>query len=109
MEKYVKILRKHGIKVTPQRLEILRFLDTHHTHPTAEEIYHELKKSNPALSSKECVAPKFPFTNPLTFYRRAIKRKEWLASRTAGHERASDGGEEPEVIEEAPPDAAHEG
>jgi len=50
MEKYVKILRKNGIKVTPQRLEILRFLDTHRTHPTAEDIYHELKKSNPALS-----------------------------------------------------------
>jgi Fe2+ or Zn2+ uptake regulation protein len=50
MEKYVKILRKNGIKVTPQRLEILRFLDTHRTHPTADEIYHELKKDNPALS-----------------------------------------------------------
>lgn len=50
MEKYVKILREKGIKVTLQRLEILRFLETHRTHPTAEEIYHELKKSNPALS-----------------------------------------------------------
>ncbi len=46
----MKTLREHGIKVTPQRLEILRFLETHHTHPTADEIYNELKKSNPALS-----------------------------------------------------------
>ncbi len=50
MEKYLQILREHGIKVTPQRLEILRFLDTHHTHPSAEDIFHELKKRNPSLS-----------------------------------------------------------
>ncbi|MBA3046169.1 MAG: transcriptional repressor [Candidatus Thermoplasmatota archaeon] len=50
MDKYVDILKKHGIKVTPQRLEILRFLDTHHTHPSADEIYMELKKKHPSLS-----------------------------------------------------------
>ena len=50
MEKYVAILREKGIKVTPQRLEILRFLDTHHTHPSADEIYMVLKKQSPALS-----------------------------------------------------------
>jgi Fe2+ or Zn2+ uptake regulation protein len=50
MEKYVKILKEKGIKITPQRLEILRFLDTHHTHPTADEIYHVLKKKFPSLS-----------------------------------------------------------
>lgn len=50
MEKYVKILREKGIKVTPQRLEIMKFLDTHHTHPSADEIYMELKKKNPSLS-----------------------------------------------------------
>jgi Fe2+ or Zn2+ uptake regulation protein len=50
MERYAKILKDHGIKVTPQRLDILRFLETHHTHPTAEEIYNGLKKENPGLS-----------------------------------------------------------
>jgi len=50
MERYAKILKDHGMKVTPQRLEILRFLETHHTHPSAEDIYHELKKRNPSLS-----------------------------------------------------------
>ncbi len=50
MDNYVQILREKGIKVTPQRLEILRFLDLHHTHPSADEIYMELKKENPALS-----------------------------------------------------------
>ncbi|MDO9528385.1 MAG: Fur family transcriptional regulator [Syntrophales bacterium] len=50
MDKYEKILKDHGIKVTPQRLDILKFLDTHHTHPSADEIYLELKKNSPALS-----------------------------------------------------------
>ena len=50
MDKYVRILRDNHIKVTPQRLEILRFLDKHHNHPTADMIYTELKKHNPALS-----------------------------------------------------------
>jgi len=50
MEKYVKILRENGIKITPQRLEILKFLDTNHTHPSADEIYMVLKKNNPSLS-----------------------------------------------------------
>jgi Fe2+ or Zn2+ uptake regulation protein len=50
MDKYVKILRENGIKITPQRLEIMKFLDMHHTHPSADEIYIELKKNNPSLS-----------------------------------------------------------
>ncbi|MCK5397998.1 MAG: transcriptional repressor [Thermoplasmata archaeon] len=50
MDKYVQILKEHGLKVTPQRLEILRYLDTHKVHPTADIIYSELKKSNPSLS-----------------------------------------------------------
>ncbi|MCK5309126.1 MAG: transcriptional repressor [Thermoplasmata archaeon] len=50
MDKYVQILKEHGLKVTPQRLEILRYLDMHKVHPTADIIYSELKKSNPSLS-----------------------------------------------------------
>ena len=49
-EKYVKQLKEKQIKITQQRLEILRYLDKHRTHPTADEIYQELKKNNPALS-----------------------------------------------------------
>ena len=49
-ERYVKQLKEKQIKITSQRLEILRYLDKHRTHPTAEEIYQELKKNNPALS-----------------------------------------------------------
>jgi Fur family peroxide stress response transcriptional regulator len=49
-EKYVKTLKDHSIKITSQRLEILKFLDEHHTHPNVEEIYSELKKKHPSLS-----------------------------------------------------------
>jgi Fe2+ or Zn2+ uptake regulation protein len=50
LEKFVKILKENHLKVTPQRLAILDFLKEHPIHPTAEEIYSALKKSNPSLS-----------------------------------------------------------
>ena len=46
----MQILRNKGLKVTPQRIEILRFLDEHRVHPTADDIYRSLKKTNPSLS-----------------------------------------------------------
>ena len=49
-EKYVKLLKENSIKVTPQRLEILRYLDEHRMHPTVDQIYTELKENNPSLS-----------------------------------------------------------
>ncbi|MGB9790064.1 Fur family transcriptional regulator [Thermotoga caldifontis] len=40
-----EMLRSKGLKVTPQRVEIIRFLQTHRTHPTAQQIYeHVLRK-----------------------------------------------------------------
>jgi len=50
LEKYVELLKNNNLKITHQRLEILKYLDTHITHPTADEIYSELKKKNPSLS-----------------------------------------------------------
>ena len=50
MENYVELLKSNGLKITHHRLEILRFLDSHRTHPTAEEIYKKLKQTNPGLS-----------------------------------------------------------
>jgi len=50
LEKYVELLKNNNLKITHQRLEILKYLDTHMTHPTADEIFSELKKKNPALS-----------------------------------------------------------
>ena len=49
-EKYVKLLKENSIKITPQRLEILKFLDENRKHPTADQIYTILKKKNPSLS-----------------------------------------------------------
>jgi Fe2+ or Zn2+ uptake regulation protein len=49
-EKYVKILKDHSLKITSPRLEILKYLDEHHTHPNVEEIYSTLKKKYPSLS-----------------------------------------------------------
>jgi len=49
-EKYVKLLKENSIKITPQRLEILKYLDENRTHPTADQIYTGLKEKNPSLS-----------------------------------------------------------
>ncbi len=50
MHHYLELLRDAGIKATPQRLAILKYLDTHHTHPTVDEIYSALRASYPTLS-----------------------------------------------------------
>ncbi|KYK26948.1 MAG: hypothetical protein AYK23_00735 [Candidatus Proteinoplasmatales archaeon SG8-5] len=50
LDDYALFLRKNGIKVTPQRLEILRYLDKNRNHPNADMIYRDLKKKNPSLS-----------------------------------------------------------
>lgn len=43
------ILNK-GLKVTPQRLAILRYLKENRVHPTAEKIYSEITREYPAIS-----------------------------------------------------------
>lgn len=50
LEKYVQLLKDHSLKITPQRLQILHYLDTHRTHPDAKEIYSSLKQKTPSLS-----------------------------------------------------------
>lgn len=46
MEKY----RKIGLKLTPQRLAILDFLEGNKMHPSADEIYEEVSKKFPTMS-----------------------------------------------------------
>lgn len=46
MEKY----REKGIKLTPQRLAIMEYLDGNRDHPSAEAIYHEVRKKYPMMS-----------------------------------------------------------
>ncbi len=50
MEKYVETLKTNNLKITPQRLEIMRYLDENRTHPDVEKIYSDLKDKNPSLS-----------------------------------------------------------
>ena len=50
LEKYVKILKENNLKVTPQRLTVLKYLGEHCTHPTTDKIYTDLKTNNPSLS-----------------------------------------------------------
>ena len=50
LEKYVKILKENNLKVTPQRLIVLKYLGEHFTHPTTDQIYKDLKTNNPSLS-----------------------------------------------------------
>jgi len=46
MEKY----RHLGIKLTPQRLAILAYLNGNKTHPSAEDIYRAVSKQFPTMS-----------------------------------------------------------
>ena len=50
MEKYAQLLKSKKLKVTPQRLHILKYLDERRTHPTVHDIYTELKEKHPHLS-----------------------------------------------------------
>ena len=49
-DKYLKLLKENSIKITSQRLEILKYLDKNRMHPTADQIYNGLKEKNPSLS-----------------------------------------------------------
>lgn len=50
IEKYVKILRENDIRMTSQRYAILRNLAAEEKHPTANEIYEDLKDDFPNMS-----------------------------------------------------------
>ncbi|MCM1518704.1 MAG: transcriptional repressor [Pseudoflavonifractor sp.] len=43
-------LRDHGIKPSAQRIAIMRYLASHRTHPTVDEIYNALIDEMPTLS-----------------------------------------------------------
>ena len=50
MAELVKKYRERGLKITPQRLAILEFLDGNKSHPSAEEIFDGVKESVPTIS-----------------------------------------------------------
>ncbi|MEK7773882.1 MAG: transcriptional repressor [Deltaproteobacteria bacterium] len=50
MEKIINKYKGKGFKLTPQRLAILKFLEGNTGHPTAEDIYSEIRKKHPTVS-----------------------------------------------------------
>lgn len=50
MNKLINDISNSGLKVTPQRLAILKLLRENRNHPTAEKVHHELIKEYPAIS-----------------------------------------------------------
>jgi len=50
MIQWKKSLRKHGMRLTPQRDAILEYLESTRSHPTAQEVYEEVKKRFPYVS-----------------------------------------------------------
>ena len=50
METLVNKLRQLGISVTPQRLAVLSVLESRLDHPSAEQIFQEVKSQLPAIS-----------------------------------------------------------
>ncbi len=50
IESLISSFRKKGLKITPQRLAIFRILENNSSHPSAEEIFHRLKRSYPTIS-----------------------------------------------------------
>jgi Fur family peroxide stress response transcriptional regulator len=45
-----KLCRKHGMRLTPQRLEIFRVINSAKDHPSAFEVYQRVSSRNPAIS-----------------------------------------------------------
>jgi Fe2+ or Zn2+ uptake regulation protein len=50
MEKLVQRLRDRGIAVTPQRLAVMANLQNRRDHPSAEDIYQEVRRQLPTIS-----------------------------------------------------------
>jgi Fe2+ or Zn2+ uptake regulation protein len=50
MNKIVQQFAQHGLRPSPQRMAVLKYLCDHKTHPTAETIYGALAPKYPTLS-----------------------------------------------------------
>jgi len=50
MESIIEKYREKGFKLTPQRLAILRYLEGNRNHPSAEDIFRDIRKVYPTIS-----------------------------------------------------------
>lgn len=79
-----EVLKKNGVRITPQRLAILEYMATSNSHPTVDEICKDLKKFLPSLttatiySNLKCFK-KYNLINELSFGELA-SRYEWTTS-----------------------------
>ena len=49
-QRVIKRLREEGLKVTPQRIAIVRYLEDNNRHPCIEQIHRDVSRSFPTLS-----------------------------------------------------------
>ncbi|RME02884.1 MAG: transcriptional repressor [Deltaproteobacteria bacterium] len=50
LERRIQKLRENRLRLTPQRLSILKVLEGNASHPTSEDIYRQVKKIHPSVS-----------------------------------------------------------
>lgn len=50
LDAFTRHCREHGMKITPQRIAIYRFLRASPTHPSADNVYRALKSNYPGMS-----------------------------------------------------------
>lgn len=50
MQNLIEKYKGQAFKLTPQRLAILKYLDGNTSHPTAEDIYKDIRKTYPTVS-----------------------------------------------------------
>jgi Fur family peroxide stress response transcriptional regulator len=50
IEKFMGLAKEHGVKLTPQRLEIFCEVSSNSNHPNAEVLYQSIKKRMPTVS-----------------------------------------------------------
>lgn len=48
--KVVEEFRKSGLKITPQRLSIFSLISENRSHPSAEDVYHDVLPIHPSIS-----------------------------------------------------------
>jgi len=49
-EELISLLHQNGLKVTPQRLAIFRYLNDNESHPSAEMVFDNIKQELPTIS-----------------------------------------------------------
>jgi len=49
LQEWQQVLERHGIRITPQREAILRYLASTRSHPTAHQVYQAVRESFPHI------------------------------------------------------------